>query len=58
MIHSLSCIGGGNSDKLTLKLARNTKIVTNAGDIKGRARLWRNESDSKINRKIATLPCK
>ncbi|TFF40396.1 ROK family protein [Mucilaginibacter psychrotolerans] len=33
-------IGGGNSDKLTFKLDKNMKIVTNADGIKGGARLW------------------
>ncbi len=33
-------IGGGNSNKLTFKLDKNMKIVTNADGIKGGARLW------------------
>lgn len=33
-------IGGGNSDKLTFKLDKNMKIVSNADGIKGGARLW------------------
>lgn len=33
-------IGGGNSDKLTFKLEKNMKIVSNADGIKGGARLW------------------
>jgi polyphosphate glucokinase len=33
-------IGGGNSNKLTFKLDKNMKIVTNAEGIKGGARLW------------------
>jgi len=36
-------IGGGNSDKLTFKLDKNMKIVTNADGIKGGARLWVND---------------
>jgi polyphosphate glucokinase len=47
-------IGGGNSDELTFKLDKNMKIVTNADGIKGGARLWRTESESKTKRKIAT----
>lgn len=35
-------IGGGNSDKLTFKLDKNMKIVSNADGIKGGARLWSN----------------
>jgi polyphosphate glucokinase len=37
-------IGGGNSDKLTFKLDKNMKIVSNADGIKGGARLWANGS--------------
>jgi len=33
-------IGGGNSDKLTFKLDKNMKVVSNADGIKGGARLW------------------
>jgi len=33
-------IGGGNSNKLTFKLDKNMKIVTNAEGIKGGSRLW------------------
>ncbi|HVV54189.1 MAG TPA: ROK family protein [Mucilaginibacter sp.] len=33
-------IGGGNSDKLSFKLDKNIKIVTNQEGIKGGARLW------------------
>jgi len=47
-------IGGGNSDELTFKLDKNMKIVTNADGIKGGARLWLNEDESKTKRKIAT----
>jgi polyphosphate glucokinase len=47
-------IGGGNSDKLTFKLDKNMKIVTNADGIKGGARLWLGETESKTKRKIAT----
>jgi polyphosphate glucokinase len=36
-------IGGGNSDKLTFKLDKNMKIVSNADGIKGGARLWVND---------------
>jgi polyphosphate glucokinase len=36
-------IGGGNSDKLTFKLDKNMKIVSNADGIKGGARLWKDE---------------
>jgi polyphosphate glucokinase len=36
-------IGGGNSDKLTFKLDKNMKIVSNADGIKGGARMWKNE---------------
>jgi polyphosphate glucokinase len=37
-------IGGGNSDKLTFKLDKNMKIVSNADGIKGGSRLWVKES--------------
>ncbi len=37
-------IGGGNSDKLTFKLDKNMKIVSNADGIKGGARLWKDEN--------------
>jgi polyphosphate glucokinase len=47
-------IGGGNSDLLTFKLDKNMKIVTNADGIKGGARLWLNEGESKTQRSIAT----
>ncbi|WP_439695214.1 ROK family protein [Mucilaginibacter sp. AW1-7] len=47
-------IGGGNSDELTFKLDKNMKIVTNADGIKGGARLWLNDDDSKTKRAIAT----
>ena len=47
-------IGGGNSDKLDFKLDKNMKIVTNADGIKGGARLWLTEEESKTKRKIAT----
>jgi len=47
-------IGGGNSDLLTFKLDKNMKIVTNADGIKGGARLWLNEVESKTKRSIAT----
>ncbi|GGB15495.1 MULTISPECIES: ROK family protein [Mucilaginibacter] len=47
-------IGGGNSDELTFKLDKNMKIVTNADGIKGGARLWLSEDESKTKRKIAT----
>jgi len=47
-------IGGGNSDELTFKLDKNMKIVTNADGIKGGARLWLNEDESKTKRKVAT----
>ena len=33
-------IGGGNSDKLTFKLDKNMKIVSNQDGIKGGSRLW------------------
>jgi len=36
-------IGGGNSDKLTFKLDKNMKIVSNADGIKGGSRLWVND---------------
>jgi polyphosphate glucokinase len=36
-------IGGGNSDKLTFKLDKNMKFVSNADGIMGGARLWTNE---------------
>lgn len=47
-------IGGGNSDLLTFKLDKNMKIVTNADGIKGGARLWLNEGESKTKRSKAT----
>src|SRR6185437_12239437 len=37
-------IGGGNSDKLTFKLDKNMKIVSNADGIKGGSRLWVNDA--------------
>ncbi|WP_259068547.1 ROK family protein [Mucilaginibacter sp. X4EP1] len=40
-------IGGGNSDKLTFKLDKNMKIVSNADGIKGGARLWKQEEAPK-----------
>lgn len=36
-------IGGGNSDKLTFKLDKNMKIVSNADGIKGGSRLWEDQ---------------
>ena len=33
-------IGGGNADKLTFKLDKNMKLVTNQDGIKGGSRLW------------------
>ncbi|MDN3583586.1 ROK family protein [Mucilaginibacter flavus] len=47
-------IGGGNSDMLTFKLDKNMKIVTNADGIKGGARLWLDDSESKTKRVVAT----
>lgn len=46
-------IGGGNSDMLTFKLDKNMKIVTNADGIKGGARLWVNDEESKPKRAAA-----
>ncbi len=39
-------IGGGNSDKLTFKLDKNMKIVSNADGIKGGSRLWGMEKET------------
>jgi polyphosphate glucokinase len=47
-------IGGGNSDLLTFKLDKNMKIVTNADGIKGGARLWLDDNESKTKRVVAT----
>lgn len=47
-------IGGGNSDLLTFKLDKNMKIVTNADGIKGGARLWLDDNESKTKRGVAT----
>lgn len=47
-------IGGGNSDVLNFKLDKNMKIVTNADGIKGGSRLWLDDDNSKIKRKIST----
>jgi polyphosphate glucokinase len=47
-------IGGGNSDLLTFKLDKNMKIVTNADGIKGGARLWIDDVESKTKREIST----
>lgn len=47
-------IGGGNSDLLTFKLDKNMKIVTNADGIKGGARLWIDDEESKTKRVIST----
>jgi len=47
-------IGGGNSDLLTFKLDKNMKIVTNADGIKGGARLWIDDAESKTKRVIST----
>ncbi|GAA3961008.1 ROK family protein [Mucilaginibacter dorajii] len=47
-------IGGGNSDLLTFKLDKNMKIVTNADGIKGGARLWLDDNESKTKRAVAT----
>ena len=33
-------IGGGNANKLTIKLDDDTEIITNKDGIKGGARLW------------------
>jgi len=45
-------IGGGNSNKLTFKLDKNMKIVTNADGIKGGARLWTNNEQTETNPEI------
>jgi len=47
-------IGGGNSDKLTFKLDKNMKIVTNADGIKGGSRLWVTDDESTTKRSIST----
>ncbi|CAN5411028.1 ROK family protein [soil metagenome] len=39
-------IGGGNSDKLTFKLDKNMKIVSNVDGIKGGSRLWVMEKET------------
>lgn len=45
-------IGGGNSDKLTFKLDKNMKIVSNADGIKGGARLWVKEDAIKHTQSV------
>jgi polyphosphate glucokinase len=45
-------IGGGNSDRLTFKLDKNMKIVSNADGIKGGARLWANNNTSETIKPI------
>lgn len=45
-------IGGGNSDKLTFKLDKNMKIVSNADGIKGGARLWVKEETIKHTQSV------
>jgi len=45
-------IGGGNSDKLTFKLDKNMKIVSNADGIKGGARLWINDASTKRSKEL------
>ena len=45
-------IGGGNSDKLTFKLDKNMKIVSNADGIKGGARLWANHNASETIKQL------
>jgi polyphosphate glucokinase len=45
-------IGGGNSDKLTFKLDKNMKIVSNADGIKGGARLWVKEGAIKHTQSV------
>jgi polyphosphate glucokinase len=45
-------IGGGNSDRLTFKLDKNMKIVSNADGIKGGARLWANGNASETIKPI------
>jgi len=45
-------IGGGNSDKLTFKLDKNMKIVSNADGIKGGARLWVKEDTIKHTQSV------
>lgn len=47
-------IGGGNSDKLTFKLDKNMKIVTNADGIKGGARLWQEDKHPVTHTAMAT----
>jgi polyphosphate glucokinase len=47
-------IGGGNSDKLTFKLDKNMKIVTNADGIKGGARLWAEDKHPVTHTAMAT----
>ncbi len=46
-------IGGGNSDKLTFKLDKNMKIVSNADGIKGGSRLW-TQDEAPIEKPILT----
>jgi polyphosphate glucokinase len=47
-------IGGGNSDKLTFKLDKNMKIVTNADGIKGGSRLWTTDDENTTKRALST----
>ncbi|HEX3386404.1 MAG TPA: ROK family protein [Mucilaginibacter sp.] len=48
-------IGGGNSDKLSFKLDKNIRIVTNQQGIKGGARLWLNDERHNLITSIPTL---
>jgi len=45
-------IGGGNSDRLTFKLDKNMKIVSNADGIKGGARLWLEDEGTKRSKEL------
>jgi len=48
-------IGGGNADKLSFKLDKNIKIVTNQEGIKGGARLWLKDERHDLITSIPTL---
>lgn len=47
-------LGGGNSDKLSFKLDKNIKIVTNQEGIKGGARLWLQEKKGNVITSVPT----
>jgi polyphosphate glucokinase len=48
-------IGGGNSDKLSFKLDKNIKIVSNQDGIKGGSRLWLKDARHDLITSVPTL---